>query len=166
MPLFLQTDTNPGDAFWGPGGGGSAQSIQKRLTLADMPAATLLVTDFDDAVPANAVILGATYIVTEAPAGGGVSTCEIRTGRFPENPQGVLVPDAELVGASAGYPTLTATPVNSLQVGVLSGGPTLDGTDWTPFVRLEADVNLNTLTQIDVTAYVFYMPLTGFTLPS
>lgn len=166
MPLVLQTNTNPGTAFWGDAPA-AAQSIQKRITLADLPAATTFNTTFDDTIPANAIILGSTYIVTEAPTGGGVVTCELTIGRFPELPVGFLVPASELVGASPGYPPLTATPVSGIAGVMLSGGPTLDGTDWVPYILLDAGaVALNTLTTFDVTCYVFYTTLNGFTLPS
>ena len=166
MPLVLQTDTNPGQAQWAELSASGATSIQKRVQLADLPADTTFNGTFDDAIPANAVILGATYIVTAAPTGGGVTSVELTTGRFPETPAGFLVPASQLVGASVGYPTLTATPVSPLAVGMLSGGPTLDGTAWTPYILITADVNLNTLSTFDVTCYIFYTTLTGFSLPA
>jgi len=160
-------NTDGGTTWVSLSAGGSVTSIQKRIQLGDLPAATTLNTPFDDAIPADGVILGATYIVTEAPAGGGVVTCELTTGRFPELPAGFLVPATELVGAPVGYPPLTAVPVSGLAVGMLSGGPTLDGAAWTPYILLDAGaVVLNTLTNFDVTCYVFYTTLTGFTLPA
>lgn len=166
MPFVLQTDTNPGVAAWTELSAVGATSIQKRIQLADLPSAVSLATTFDSAIPANGVILGATFIVTAAPTGGGVSTVELVTGRFPELPAGFLVPAAELVGHAAGYPTLTATPVSGLAAGMLSGGPTLDGTAWVPYITLTGDVNLDTLTAFDITCYVFYTTLSGFSLPA
>lgn len=61
MTLILTADTNPGTSQWQDSGiiaGGGLSWVRKQILQADLPDAADVVIDFDDDLPAGAVITG------------------------------------------------------------------------------------------------------------
>lgn len=165
MPLVLQTETNPGAATWAElAAGGGVNSIQKRIQLADLdPEESTQTFFFDDVVPTPSIVLGATYYLTTPPGVTELTSFDMTVGRFPGDPVGIFIAATPLIGESAGWPPLTATQTGSLFPNVVSGGPSL--VEWSPYLNLEGDGNFSDLSAFDITVYLFYATLTGFTAP-
>jgi hypothetical protein len=173
MPFVLQTTTNPGAALWTELGtlSGGVQTISKRVTMADMPAAINATIDFDDPIPALAIVHGASFYLTAPPTGGTDLICAVT----PTNPYsgswfiGADVPPAsenfaQLVGAPIGFPVpsirSTDFPINSLDWPLANSA-----TPFTPAVIFGGSANLNTFADLDVTLYIFYSLPANFSIP-
>jgi hypothetical protein len=127
--------------------------LSRRITLAELPAALSVLFTFGT-IPANRVVQSAFLFVTDAPAGGGVTTCLATVA--PSTPPGaVYIETAELVGFAfpAYYTKYTGDP----SAFELTAGDVHD-VDRSVAAQFSADVNLDTLTNFDVTAYVVVSP--------
>lgn len=166
MPLVLQTDTNPGAATWGALAAGAVQSIQQRVQLSDMPASNSNLFTFADAVPANSLVVGASYFITASPAGGATTQLDFIF-LLLDPPTGLIFAETDIFGASTGWPVTSPTPTDQTRTAaILTGAQQPVSNATAPQFALTTDgPNLDTLTAIDFTAYVFYLPLEGYTAP-
>lgn len=164
MPLVLQTETNPGAATWAElAAGGGAISVQERIQLADLDPGLSTQVFTLPSIPTPSIVLGATYYLTTPPDVIEILSFEIVVGRFPELPQGFFIPATPLLGEAAGWPPLTAVQGSSLFPNVLSGAPSVS--DYVPYISITADGNFVNVAAFDITVYLFYTPLSGFTAP-
>jgi hypothetical protein len=161
MTLILTAPSNPGVASFTDAStittSGGITFIKKRVQLADIQVAAGTTTvNFATAIPANALVVGAAAYVTTAMAGGGAATGEFRV-----QPSATLAwVMAETVGVTAGFQA-PLVPTGNASGGYLD----VALASFTPYALITADVNLNTLTTFDMTAYLFYTVLSGITAP-
>jgi hypothetical protein len=163
--VALQRDTaalwqnQDGISTWEAIGGGSSGNLvlKQRVQLGDLPSAVNYTTTFGP-VPANRPILSTLPFVTDAPAGGGVTTCELTS--FADAPPGTILFDG---GELVGFPSPDWW--NAIRDGsaVYAPRPTAANYDVLAVDRLvsfgvTADVNLDTLTNFDVTLVVVVGP--------
>jgi hypothetical protein len=156
--LYQNTD---GGTSWTPFGaltGAPVVILKKQVALGELPANTSYGTFFDSQMPAHKPVFGAFIFVNEAPAGGGVGSCSLTvqtTGgtRFVESQQ--------LVGATNGQ----YIPILNVNPNAFSGTSMINISSAARdvFYSLNCDVNLDTLTNFDVTAYLIYVD--SLTLP-
>ena len=164
MPVILQADANPGTASWVDQStiAGALTSIQKRVQLADVQvAATTASINFDDAIPAGSVVLGVQiYVTTNLGGGGATSGSASLVTPAPQSFTLALSSDILLAPTGRLIPLINGP-------GTLSDGLVAIYTaDSTPVISITSDVNLDTLTGLDVTGYVLYAPVTGFSIPA
>lgn len=169
MSLVLTTPSNPGQASWQELNtlSGAVQVLKQRVQLADIQvAATNTNIPFTAVVPAGAMVVGAALYVSELPQGGGVGSVDVIT-LFQVGLDGVILR----------HPELIANGATGFIVPPLCGALSLPGSFLIPIafsqlaaaqapsVLVTADVNLDTLTNFDVTSYVFYTTPIGLTVP-
>jgi hypothetical protein len=154
--LWQNTD---GATAWAQAGGGAGawQSVQVRIQASDLVDPDPSYSVLFPALPANAGAVGYAIYVTDPPAGGGVTSVQANSGGGGVS----MIENEQLVGAGAGA---FIQPFNG------NGAAWFDGTTivWPGTalaVSLFGDVNLNTLTNFDVTFYVFYVLPIGMTIP-
>ena len=165
MPFVLSTSSNPGTASWQDADSlavaGSLKSVQYRIQLAELPANTVYVKQVAS-LPANAIVQGYSIYATEGPAGGGVSTLDAQW-----SVNDVSAPYPGLFVYYTGLELYNPAAPNPYWVyhTELSFPPTYKTGDNLQGIHLAADVNLDTLTNFDVTFYLYYSVLPSITVP-
>jgi hypothetical protein len=129
--------------------------LKRRIQLAELPAALTYTALFASQIPEGQVVDKAFLYVNDAPAGGGVASCTADVA--PSAPGGAsYIETAELVGfASPAYYTKYSGAAADFELTV---GDVHDADRDVGF-EITADVNLDTLTNFDVTAYVILSPV-------
>lgn len=141
-------------------GVGQMKVFKHRIQVADLTdAAVSQAFAMSGVVPALHAIMGAALLVTTTPAGGGAASVTITVG----DSIGRTYVDLQQIIAAA--PGAFVQLLNSNPDGI--DGATnfsLHTVDRTLAMSIEADVDVNTLTACDVTAYIFYVDA-GVTAP-
>lgn len=133
-----------------------ATVLKLRVLLADLPAALTTGPLLMGSIPANQVVDSAFLFVNDAPVGGGVSTCEATVGASAP-PGANYIETGQLFGfASPSYFTRYTGP-DPADFELIAND--VHHVDRSAFVVFTADVNLDTLTNFDVTAYVVLSPV-------
>lgn len=165
--LLRSTTATSGDAGWTDESGistsGAPVVLTQRIQLTDLPAAVTTGPTIMAALPANAWVTFASVYVSDAPAGGGFATC--RVGMFPDAPGGEVwldIGSAELAGFAS--PQWYSIGTGAAAAFDLADGPSIHSARNAGY-QITADVNLNTLTNFDVTFYVVYHLIADLTPP-
>jgi hypothetical protein len=153
--LAIRTDTAQ---TWQNRNGGTTWTLlnsglmvsKRRIQLADLPANVNAAFNMEE-IPADSPMMGGFVRVTQAPTGGGVTTC---TANVMVAPGQNIVELQQLVGATnAQY----INPLNNASNALTAESHVFIRSDArTPLLTIAADVNLDTLATFDVTFFVVY----------
>ena len=109
--------------------------------------------NFATAIPAKAIVHGAWFDLDTVFSGGGAASCVIDVGDGTDA-DGYVDNEDVFTGATTGQRSTPTTAPALLD----SNGVDIDDGARTPAVLITADVNVDTLTAGDVTAYILYTP--------
>ena len=143
--------TSDGGTKWKAPFASAPTLISQQVAFADLTAAaTTESIAFSSKIPAKAVVLGSWFDVGDLFSGGGASSAVIDVGDGVD-PDGYVDGENIFTGAATGQRSKLAAPA-----ALLSGTVDVADAERTPTVAITSDVNVDTLTAGDVTAYILY----------
>jgi hypothetical protein len=130
------------------------------MTTADLVgvAGLNLGVNFPQPLPLGSIVLGASFRLDTAPVGAGSLTLTLQ--RSAPAPGGTFLAAQQLVAAPLGYPNTLGAAGTLLANGAVAA----TGAIITPQLTLACDVNLNTLSALDVTGFIYFVTPAEFSL--